>query len=322
MLRFPGRASICMLRATRRELSVARQKARSPMHRLATSVLCGFKQLLFSSQEKHSMPTNQSLRRAIHCVLITGAAAAAFPEPLLAQQTTDNTIQEVVVTGSRIRRVDQETASPVFVIDSAAIASSGVQTLGDLIQRTPAVAGAATNPQVNNGGGTGESNVELRGLGAQRTLVLLNGRRIGILGNTTTSAVDINMIPVNLIERVEVLQEGAGAVYGSDAIAGVVNFITKKNWDGAEVSVETGETGAGDGRRESASISFGSTGEKLSVLIGGNYNKQDGVSANDRDFSRHALYLYGGVVSQGGSSRTPNGRINLPGDNQDGTFVP
>ncbi|HWK74889.1 MAG TPA: TonB-dependent receptor [Povalibacter sp.] len=263
------------------------------------------------------MSTNTALRRAIQCALLAGAATAAVPEVTLAQQTTD-TIQEVVVTGSRIRRVDTETASPVFVIDTSAITSSGVQTLGDLIQRTPAIAGAATNPQVNNGGGTGESNVELRGLGAQRTLVLLNGRRIGILGNTTTSAVDINMIPINLIERVEVLKEGAGAVYGSDAIAGVVNFITKKNWDGAEASVEYGQTGKSDGERQTASLSFGSTGDKLSVLVGGNYNKQEGVSAADRDFSRYALYLYGGVVSQGGSSRTPTGRIELP-DNLVGT---
>lgn len=257
------------------------------------------------------MPTNTALRRAIHCALLAGAATAAVPEVTLAQQTNE-TIQEVVVTGSRIRRVDTETASPVFVIDTSAITSSGVQTLGDLIQRTPAIAGAATNPQVNNGGGTGESNVELRGLGAQRTLVLLNGRRIGILGNTTTSAVDINMIPINLIERVEVLKEGAGAVYGSDAIAGVVNFITKKNWDGAEASVEYGQTGKSDGERQTASLSFGSTGDKLSVLVGGNYNKQKGVSAADRDFSKYALYLYGGVVSRAGSSRTPNGRIELP----------
>ncbi len=181
--------------------------------------------------------TSNSLRYAVHCVLLASAAAALPALPALAQETDSaaRPMEEVVITGSRIRRVDEETASPVFVMDQNTIANTGVQTMGDLMMRVPAISGAATNPQVNNGGGTGESNVELRGLGAQRTLVLLNGRRINVLGaNGTTSAVDINMIPINMIERVEVLKEGAGAVYGSDAIAGVVNFITKKNFDGAD----------------------------------------------------------------------------------------
>jgi outer membrane receptor protein involved in Fe transport len=259
--------------------------------------------------------TNNSLRHAVHCVLLASAATALSSSPVLAQETdaAARPIEEVVITGSRIRRVDEETASPVFVMDQSTIANTGVQTLGDLMMRVPAISGAATNPQVNNGGGTGESNVELRGLGAQRTLVLLNGRRINVLGaNGTTSAVDINMIPINMIERVEVLKEGAGAVYGSDAIAGVVNFITKKNWDGADLGVEYGMTGENDGEHQSASFSVGTGGEKLSVLFGANYNKQESVSANDRDFSRAALYLYGGAVTAGGSSRTPNGRIRLP----------
>ncbi|MDY6945648.1 MAG: TonB-dependent receptor [Pseudomonadota bacterium] len=260
------------------------------------------------------LSTSNSLRRAVHCVLLASAAVAVPVLPAVAQETdaAARPIEEVVITGSRLRRVDEETASPVFVLDAGTIANTGVSTVGDLMMRVPAISGAATNPQVNNGGGTGESNVELRGLGAQRTLVLLNGRRINILGaNGTTSAVDINMIPLNMIERVEVLKEGAGAVYGSDAIAGVVNFITKKNWDGADVSVEWGQTGKSDGERQSASLTLGSTGEKLSVLFGANYNKQEAVSAADRKFSANALYLYGGAVSVGGSSRTPRGRIGL-----------
>jgi iron complex outermembrane receptor protein len=258
---------------------------------------------------------NYSLRHAVHCVLL--ASAASMPAvPAFAQETDSaaRPIEEVVITGSRIRRVDEETASPVFVMDANTIANTGVKTMGDLMMRVPAVSGAATNPQVNNGGGTGESNIELRGLGAQRTLVLLNGRRLNILGNTTTSAVDINMIPINMIERVEVLKEGAGAVYGSDAIAGVVNFITKKNWDGADVSVEYGRTGESDGESQTASLTLGTTGEKLSVLFGARYNKQDPVSASDRAFAAQALYLYGGAVSAAGSSRTPRGFIQIDPD--------
>lgn len=259
--------------------------------------------------------SNHSLRYAVHCVLLASAATALPALPAFAQEmdSAARPMEEVVITGSRIRRVDEETASPVFVMDQSTIANTGVQTLGDLMMRVPAISGAATNPQVNNGGGTGESNVELRGLGAQRTLVLLNGRRINVLGaNGTTSAVDINMIPINMIERVEVLKEGAGAVYGSDAIAGVVNFITKKNYDGADINVEYGQTGKSDGERQSASLTLGSSGEKLNIMFGVNYNKQDSVSAADRQFSSAALYLYGGAVTEAGSSRTTVGRIRLP----------
>ncbi|MEJ1960220.1 MAG: TonB-dependent receptor [Gammaproteobacteria bacterium] len=264
------------------------------------------------------MNRNSEVASAVSRALAMSAAAvsAAYTAPATAQDqpSADDETQTVVVTGSRIRRVDQETASPVYVLDQSAIQASGVATVGDLVQRIPSIAGAATNPQVNNGGGTGESNVELRGLSAQRTLVLLNGRRIGILGqNGTTSAVDINMIPINAIERVEVLKEGAGAIYGSDAIAGVVNFITRTDVDGGEVSLDMGETYKHDGERRSAGLLIGNTTDKMSITVAANYNKQKAVSAGNREFSAFALYLYGGAVSAAGSSRTPSGFIGVGG---------
>ena len=154
-----------------------------------------------------------AVRRALFMSAVAATGASTVPSLAQAQETQDQPaadeqrVETVTVTGSRIRRVDEETAAPVFVLDAAQIQSSGVTTLGDLIQRVPAISGAATNPQVNNGGGTGETNVELRGLGAQRTLVLLDGKRLGVLGaNGTVSAVDVNLIPINLIERVEILK--------------------------------------------------------------------------------------------------------------------
>ncbi|NJO12769.1 MAG: TonB-dependent receptor [Gammaproteobacteria bacterium] len=260
---------------------------------------------------------NSKLARAVRHSLLLGAVATCASVPAYAQDqdqasADDGVLTTVTVTGSRIRRVDEETASPVFVLSANEIQNSGVSTIGDLLQRVPAVSGAATNPQVNNGGGTGESNVELRGLGAQRTLVLLNGRRINILGNTLSSAVDINMIPLNLVERVEVLKEGAGAIYGSDAIAGVVNFITKTDWDGAELEAEFGSTAENDGDRQSVSLNWGTSTDKLNIMVGGAWSQQDEVSANDREFARFARYLSSGVSTLGGSSRTTNGRIFLP----------
>jgi len=262
-----------------------------------------------------------AVRRALIMGTVTGTGLSALPAAAQNQNQQPAAAEPeatITVTGTRIRRVEQETANPVLVIDQTAIESSGVATMGELLMRIPSVSGAATNPQVNNGGGFGESNVELRGLGAQRTLVLLNGRRINLVSNTTTSAVDVNTIPINTIERVEVLKEGASAIYGSDAIAGVVNFITRKDVDGVEVVGEYGQTGKNDGDRVTGGLLLGTNTDKMNLVFGANYNKQKGVSAGARDFSRFALYLYGGVVTQGGSTRTPGGRVLVPGVEPDG----
>lgn len=244
------------------------------------------------------------IRRALMagCVVVAPMAMPAFA------QNADEAVKldKVEVTGSRVRRVDAETASPVFVVDKSAIERSGAVTVGDLIQDIPAIAGAATNPSVNNGGGDGASTVSLRGLGEDRTLLLLNGRRM------VTN--DVNSIPVAMIERIEVLKDGASAIYGSDAIAGVVNFILKKDFDGAQFDMNYGISGEDDGERYGGSATFGWTGERGNAIMSMNYNDQKPVLAQDRDFSAFALYLSSGVVSRAGSSSTPRGRYTLPGD--------
>ncbi len=269
------------------------------------------------------MSSTLSLKQAVGLAVGTAGAAAAtvgFAGHAFAAEGTgaapaapaDNALQEVVVTGSRIRRVDVQTANPVFVLDAKQIQESGISTVGELLQRIPAVSGAATNPQVNNGGGFGESTIELRGLDAKRTLVLVDGRRLGIVG--ASDATDVNNIPINMIERVEVLKEGAGAVYGSDAIGGVVNFITRKSVDGLEVHADYGRTTHNDGAHHSFDMIFGTSTDKWNIMAGGSYQQQDAVYAGARDFSKYALYLYGGTYGayKGGSSRTPTGRISMP----------
>ncbi len=257
-------------------------------------------------------PTDSIAQRAARYAMFTGAAVAGGHQGAAMAQdqpAASSDIEEIVVTGSRIRRVDAETAVPVQIISAQEIAQTGATTIGEFIQKLPSIGGAATNPAVNNGGGDGASNVELRALGVERTLVLLNGRRYGALGNLT-SAVDVNSIPVNMIERVEVLKQGAGAVYGSDAIGGVVNFITKTKQDQAELSVDYGVSSESDGQREGVSLSFGSDSDKSNIIIGFNYNHQEEISAGDREFSRQAIYFYGSIFP-GGSSRTPRGRYFL-----------
>lgn len=266
-----------------------------------------------ASGRKQTENKNKTVsKRAAQCAMFTGAVAGIQQTaPALAQTTGDSSLNEIIVTGSRIRRVDAETASPVQIITAEAIQQTGVATIGELMTKLPAISGAATNPAVNNGGGDGATTVELRGLDAKRTLVLIDGHRFGIVSQLW-NAIDVGAIPINMIERVEVLKQGAGAVYGSDAIGGVVNFITKKSMDGAEASLDYGKSSKNDGERKGVSLSWGTSSDTGNLIVGFNYNKQDEISAGDRDFSKNAIYFYGSVF-EAGSSRTPRGRLFLDG---------
>jgi outer membrane receptor protein involved in Fe transport len=258
-----------------------------------------------------------SVRLALSLGMLTASAygTAAFaqdaqsntPPPAAADQTKSKTLETVTVTGSLIRRVDVETSSPVVTIDRAQIQATGKQTLGDLVQQLPAMTGGNVNPQTNNGGGTGGSSINLRGLGSKRTLILIDGQRL--------LSKDPNAIPADAVERIEVLPTGASATYGSDAIGGVVNFILRKNYQGATFTANVGESDRNDGDQSGYTFTFGQTSDKGSIMAGISYNKQDGVEAANRAFSKNALTLSGSQVFIGGSSSTPVGRIQLgPGD--------
>jgi len=240
------------------------------------------------------------------------ATDQATPPP--ATESKAQTLKAVVVTGSLIRRVDTETASPVVTLDRATLTNSGKPVLGDVLQQLPSISGNATNPANNsNGGGVasplleaggGASRVSLRGLGINRTLVLVNGQRM--------ANADINLIPPDMIERVDVLAEGASTVYGSDAIGGVVNFILRKDYKGVQFSLNDGISSHGDAQRRGFTLSAGAVGEKYSIAGGLDYNKYDAVLGSRRDFSKQQLYLYSGSVIEAGSSSIPTGRITLP----------
>jgi outer membrane receptor protein involved in Fe transport len=252
------------------------------------------------------------LSSAVRLALSLGAVASVGSVAAFAQdsQTSPNTkgqsLETIVVTGSNIRRVDIETASPVVTIDRAQIQASGKVNLGDLVQQLPSMAGAAMNPQVNNGG-AGTAGVSLRGLGSNRTLLLINGHRVPF------QLQDLNLIPVSAVERIEVLNDGASAVYGSDAIAGVVNIITRSNYQGAEFGADYGIADKDDGERRAFHMLFGQSSDKGNILFGVQYDKQEPVSAANRKVSGVAQYSYNsGVNTHAGSSRTPGGRFFLP----------
>jgi outer membrane receptor protein involved in Fe transport len=233
------------------------------------------------------------------------ADAAPAETATVGADTSAQSLETIVVTGSNVRRVDTETANPVITIERAAIERSGKLTLGDLVQDLPAVTGPYTNPRVNNGGGTGASTVSLRGLGSERTLILVNGHRY-LYG-------DVNAIPSAAVERIEVLTDGASSVYGSDAVGGVVNFILRSDYQGAEFASNYGISDHDDGERKGYHFVFGQTTDKGSILAGVDYNKFDSVLASNRDFSKNAVYYYYGAAHvAGGAETTPSGHIGLP----------
>jgi len=173
---------------------------------------------------------NRNIERAVRVALFAAAAASmgAYSTGALAQEQE---IEQIIVTGSRIPQPNLEGTSPVSVIGSQEVALQGTQKVEDLINKLPQVFASQGGNYSN--GSTGTATVDLRGLGAARTMVLVNGRRM-VAGDPTFEAPDLNQIPAPLIERVEVLTGGASAVYGSDAVAGVVNFIMKDNFEGIQ----------------------------------------------------------------------------------------
>jgi outer membrane receptor protein involved in Fe transport len=197
--------------------------------------------------------------------------------------------EEIVVTGSRIRRKDLTTPAPVTVISREQVTASGKVSVGDFLQALPEQ-GNAINTQFNNGG-DGSTRISLRGLGSQRTLVLVNGRRMVPGGTGADASVDLNTIPTAAIERIEILKDGASAVYGSDAIAGVVNVITRRGFRGTELTAYGGTSQRGDGQTYDINATTGTAGERGSVVFSGGYYKQNTVWAGDRDFSKYQLFL-------------------------------
>ena len=196
------------------------------------------------------------LAQAISLAIAT--SSLAISPQVLGQdvEADDEPIEEIIATGSRIRRDSFSSSSPLDVVLTEQAAVSGVSNLGDLMQSTTVAAGApqvtaATSTAFVQNGGSGVSTLSLRGLGDNRTLTLINGRRAGPAGTRGgVSAFDLNVIPLAAIERVEILKDGASSIYGSDAVAGVVNIYTKKG-DGGSVDgyiMQPMESGGGETR--------------------------------------------------------------------------
>ncbi len=257
------------------------------------------------------MYNNSKIAKAVRLAMIFGAASAATitTQAFAADEDNkaDDEVERIEVTGSRIRRADVEGANPVQVMTAVEIEKFGMTSIGDVLQSIPS-AGSAINTNVNNGG-NGTTQLNIRGLGSNRTLVLLNGRR---LATTLGGSVDLNNIPSSVIERIEVLKDGASAVYGSDAVAGVVNIITRRDFEGVHASAYVGQWDEGDGKKQSFDIGFGTSSDKGNIYFNVSYVKEDPTMAGDREISK--VPVYGTDTGYNGSSGTPNGRFWFIGD--------
>lgn len=202
-----------------------------------------------------------------------------------ADEIDSQTTERIEITGSRIKQVDLESASPVTVIDAKQIAFSGISSVEELLQEMTAAAGPAGNATnaywTSNGYATAQIN--LRGLGIKRTLVLLNGRRIVAGGTGANDSPDLNMIPVNLIKRIEVLKDGASAIYGADAIAGVVNIITKDDFSGAQLTMKAGASDKGDAENQEINLTLGSDFDRGNMVVNINYVNTGNALQSERN---------------------------------------
>ncbi|HSO29259.1 MAG TPA: TonB-dependent receptor, partial [Candidatus Sulfomarinibacteraceae bacterium] len=216
--------------------------------------------------------------------------------------------EEIVVTGTRIRRKDLTTPAPVTVINRDQIVASGKVSIGDFLQALPEQ-GNAINTGVNNSG-DGATRINLRGVGSARTLVLVNGRRWMPGGTGADDSVDLNSIPSAAVERIEVLKDGASAVYGSDAIAGVVNIITRRAGTHTDVSAYGGTSYQGDGTTYDLNLTTGTGGERGNLLFSAGYYTQRKTMANHRSFSAIPYGFDGttGTPYTAGSGTIPAGR--------------
>lgn len=231
-------------------------------------------------------------------------------EDLTQQAPSGDELDVVTVTGSRIPRSSElEGTSPVLTIDRAAIEATGLTSVGDILFNiTASDGGALRNITTSTNGNDGTQNISLRGLGAGRTLLLVNGRRWVAQGG---GVVDLNTIPISVIERIEVLKDGASAIYGSDAIAGVINVITRKNFDGAQANAYLGAYTKGDGFQQSYDFTVGANSDRWNAVVSIGYQDQEPVYAGDRGISSTVVFGGGDLASAGffGSGSTANGHF-------------
>jgi iron complex outermembrane receptor protein len=246
---------------------------------------------VFAQESAVSIESSQSEIGAQSTAVENPAASAATSKlEINGEGTTSVKVEKVEVTGSHIKRVDVEGASPIQVIDRKAIEKTGYNSVADVLRDTTANSFGSTREK-SGSNAAGVAHVNLRGLGSSNTLVLLNGQRLP--SDAVTGAVDLNLIPMAAIERVEVLKDGASATYGSDALGGVVNVITRKNFTGNEVSLVQTQPQLPGGNKREISLVNGINTKKLNMVNVVYYRDNDLVNSRDRDWTNKGVSSIG-----------------------------
>jgi iron complex outermembrane receptor protein len=234
------------------------------------------------------------------------ALLALGAAPALAQQSANTAPGEVIeVTGSRIKNTDAQSANPITVVSAEDINKTETVTVEQYLRKLPDIDFTGGNSQNDVGGGDGASNLGLRNLGPERTLILVNGQRFPQTDSEGSfNAVDLNNIPTSMIDHIDILRDGASSAYGADAVGGVINIITKQHFNGVEIGGMVGETSYGDGLRYETYSTMGSDFDRGNILVNVSHDHQDEISSGDRSWAidEHPLagfYAYGSTSGRG-----------------------
>jgi len=255
------------------------------------------------------MTTQTTVARAVRFSLLALVSTSIAPIAMAAEQgaVDADKVERIAVTGSRIQRTDMETSSPVTVISRAEIDASGTATVSDFVRNLSQNSFGSFREASGFGSGqSSQSTVSMRGLGSQRTLVLIDGRRMGSSVAFGGGTQNLNVVPMAAIERIEVLRDGASAVYGSDAVAGVINIITKKEFEGLQFDYSTEQPSVEGGEANRLSIATGYNTDKGNITL--TYEYYDTKAVMDRDIWRMDDPSYN---AYSGFSSVPNGKIIL-----------
>ncbi|SEL12618.1 TonB-dependent Receptor Plug Domain [Colwellia chukchiensis] len=224
------------------------------------------------------------------------SVTASIATPVFAADT--ESIEKIMVTGSRIARAEVTSTSPITVVTKADLTNLGITNVSSALRRLPAITGNSVNNQ-SSAGGANIQTATLRGIEATNTLILLNGRRL--IGSNEDGIVDLSSVPFEAISQIEVLKDGASAIYGSDAIAGVINIITRKNYEGFEVNARYGQSSRGDAQERELGLVMGFSGDRGSMMVAASTSNNSGWEEKDRYMTRSTdrAYLGGSNVSSG-----------------------
>jgi iron complex outermembrane recepter protein len=259
------------------------------------------------------MSTRISIRRAVHLVLVGSAASAAvLTTPVMAADEASQPISEVIVTGSRISRSDYTAESPITIVNAEKLLEAGQADLGEALRTQMAVTMGGFSKSSNLSGG-GAQAIDLRNLGTDRVLTLINGRRMPRFADALQNeAADLSLIPMAMVERVEILRDGASAIYGADAVSGVVNIILKENYEGFQLTAGSGITDFGDADEYQLQGVFGVGNEEGgNLVLSAEYKFRDNVPQRERDWAIPSIAAISATGVVNGSGAHPGGSITF-----------